>query len=341
MISLKRYLDSAPDLPPVDLLASTRTAYQSALTAMGMCAVQACPPVGQDLQRTLAALGQEMSATAESDRVVSTEARVEGELQQWGDRAQGYLQKKSDEVKELLVVLARTAATIGSSDQRYAKRFDEFTARLQGIANLEDLTQIRTSLVQSAGELKSYVEKMSQDTRESVAQLQAEVVTYQTRLEEAEQLASRDTVTGLFRRARVEAQIEQRIADGRQFSVAMLDLDGFKQVNDRCGHAAGDDLLKQFSAELRSSVRSGDVVGRWGGDEFILVLNCAGPEAHTYIERIEKWVVGDYTIESSTGQRKIRLDASVGLAEWRPGETLREVIARADAGMYERKNARR
>ena len=176
------------------------------------------------LQRALTSLGLELAEAADPEVVASTEARVEQELQQWGDSAHANLQQKTDDVKELLVVLGRTAATIGSSDEQYGKRFDEFTARLESIADLEDLTQIRSSLVRGAAELKSCVEQMSRNTRNSVAQLQADVVSYQTKLEEAEQLASRDSLTGLFNRARVTAHVEHRIASGQPFSVALIDL---------------------------------------------------------------------------------------------------------------------
>ena len=316
-------------------------AYRSALTAMGISAVQACPSAGQDLQRTLTGLGKELSEATEPDLVTSTDARVTQELQQWGDRAQASLEQKTHDVKELLVVLSQTAATIASTDARYTKRFDDFTARLERIATLEDLTQLRTSLVRSAAELKTCVQQLSQSARESVAHLQAEVVSYQTKLEEAEAQASRDALTGLFNRSRLAASVDQRVAAGQPFSVAMIDLNGFKQVNDRFGHAGGDDLLKQFSADLRANARPGDLVGRWGGDEFLVVLACTRAEAQAHVERIEKWVVGDYTIETTGGRQKVHLAAAVGVAAWAPGKTTREIIDEADAAMYAKKSVRR
>jgi diguanylate cyclase len=341
MISLKRYLNADPRADTADLLSSTVDAYRSTLTAIGECAVQACPPVSQELQRNLTELGQQLAGTVDPAVVTRAGARVEGALQQWGGQAQAYLEQKTGDVKELLVVLARTAATIGASDGRYTKRFDEFTARLKKIASLEDLAEIRLSLVASATELKTCVEQMSHDTKQSVAQLQAEVVVYQAKLEEVEQLASRDLLTGLFNRGRVIAHIEHRIASAQPFSVAVIDLNGFKQVNDRFGHAAGDDLLKQFSAELQSNARSGDVVGRWGGDEFIVILNCSRLDAQAHVDRIEKWVVGDYTVESAAGPQKVQLNASIGLEGWKPGQTMKEVIDLADGAMYKRKGSNR
>ena len=322
-------------------MTSMLDAYRSALTAMGISAAQACPSAGQDLQRTLTGLGKELSETADPDLVTSTDAHVVQGLQQWGNRAQASLEQKTHDVKELLVVLSQTASTMASTDTRYSKRFDDFTARLERIANLEDLTQLRMSLVRSAAELKTCVEQMSQSARDSVAQLQAKVASSQSKLEEAEALASRDALTGLFNRSRLTANVDQRIAAGLVFSVAMIDLNGFKQVNDRFGHASGDDLLKQFSADLRANARQSDLVGRWGGDEFLVVLACPRAEAQTHIERIEKWVVGDYTIASASGPQRVQLGAAIGLAQWTPGQSMTDVVNRADADMYANKRAAR
>jgi diguanylate cyclase (GGDEF)-like protein len=121
--------------------------------------------------------------------------------------------------------------------------------------------------------------------------------------------------------------------------MTMLDLNGFKQVNDTYGHLAGDNLLKQFATELRSASRSTDVVGRWGGDEFIVVLDGGLAEARPHIERLQKWVFGEYTIQVGPGAPKVSMDAAIGLVEWQPGETLKEVLGRADAAMYQEKTA--
>ena len=341
MISLKRYLDSTLDSSQLDLLTSLVDGYRSALTAMGVSAAKACPFVAQGLPQRLTALGQLLGEAADSEAVVNTGALVSQELQEWGDLAHTNLRQKTDNVKALLVALTRTAASIASNDSRYARRFDEFTARLEGIASLEDLAQVRTSLVRSAAELRSSVAQMSESTRTTLAQLQSDVATYQARLEEAEQLASRDTLTGLFSRSRIESDVERRIGLGRPFSVAMIDLDGFKQVNDQLGHAAGDELLKAFSTDLRSNARPEDLVGRWGGDEFVVVLDCARLEALAHIERIRKWVIGDYLLEAPGGRRKVHVNASIGLAAWAPGATMRQLIDQADGAMYKEKGARK
>jgi diguanylate cyclase (GGDEF)-like protein len=139
----------------------------------------------------------------------------------------------------------------------------------------------------------------------------------------------------------VEARIEQSFQSGAPFCVAIIDIDEFKRVNDKYGHLAGDELLKQFATELRSVCRSTDTIGRWGGDEFILVLHCGIAEAMAQIDRLRKWVCGNYTVQASSVPAKLRVDASIGLAERHAGDTMKGLVERADAEMYRDKTASR
>jgi diguanylate cyclase (GGDEF)-like protein len=334
---------ASSDSAPSDLLSALVECYRSALVAMGKSGSQTCPGVSSDLQQKLSDLGNQIASDPTPTGVKKTEAQVEEQLQQWGGQASAYFKAKADEVKELLILLARTAQSLGERDQRYANQFTQFTSRLQRIANLEDLTQVRASLVQGAAELKTYVDRMAQDSRESVKQLQAEVSTYETKLKAVEELALRDSLTGLANRRNTEGRIEWRIAHQQAFCVMMIDLNHFKQINDTYGHPAGDSLLKQFSRELRSNLRSSDVAGRWGGDEFIVILDCDLAGANCQVDRMRKWVLGEYTVQraAGAGDVKVPVDASIGLAQWQKGETMEELVERADTAMYEDKRQSR
>jgi diguanylate cyclase (GGDEF)-like protein len=342
MISIKKYLDmdlkkAAAAASDVNGLSSASlNSYRSALLAMGKSGAQACPAVGSELQHTLTALENRLSINVTPSLVEKTETQVEQALEQWGESTAEYFKAKTKEIKELLFVLARTAESIGERDQRYAGHFNDLTAELHTIADLEDLAQVRSSLVRQATELRSYVDRMAQDSRESVALLQAEVSSYEVKLKQVEQLALHDPLTGLANRRKIEERIEWRIEHNHVFCVVVLDLNHFKEVNDAYGHPAGDDLLRQFAEELRSNCRSTDLVGRWGGDEFIVVLDCDANTANAQVERVKRWVLGEYTIKLDAGSKetKVKVSASIGWAQWQKSQTRAELIAQADAAMY-------
>jgi len=335
MISIKKYIERSGE----ELFRAVLDSYRSVLAAIGESSVLACPPVGSALRQNLLPLQADLSAESTPALLQETGQKVEAELTQWGSGAAGYFKQRAGEVKELLMILARTAEATGERDQRYSRQFQEFTGRLDAMADLHDLVVIRDSLVKSAIDLRTCAHAMAEESQKSVARLREDMSVYQARLDDAERLAGQDPLTGLDNRRRVESSIEYRMAQKKAFSVLILDLNAFKQLNDTCGHLAGDELLKQFSAELKSGFRATDVVGRWGGDEFIVVLDAGLQDANAHIERISRWVFGDYTIRVGDASRKVAVSAAIGAAGWQAGDSLRTLLDRADAAMYRDKRA--
>ncbi len=349
MISLKKYLDmNAPEVaveePQIEgLFPATMDSYRAALTAIGRTAVQISPMHGSDLEGNLNRLEHRVSFNTSPESIKQIEKQVEVQLQEWGARISEHLKAKADEVREILLALAKAAESVGSRDQGYSTQFRDLTGRLERIAHLDDLTEIRSSLVKRVTELKSGVDQMTRDSEQLVAQLRAEVTTYETKLKSIEQLSLRDELTRVANRRSVEERARWSIEAKQTFCIAMLDLNSFKQVNDQYGHLAGDDVLRQFARELQSNSRSGDLVGRWGGDEFIVILACDTTGAQAHVDRIRQWVFGKYTLESGSGSEGtvLQVSASIGVAEWKPGKSLNDLIAEADSAMYKDKNLSR
>jgi diguanylate cyclase (GGDEF)-like protein len=121
----------------------------------------------------------------------------------------------------------------------------------------------------------------------------------------------------------------------------ILDIDGFKRVNDEHGHLVGDELLRQFASELVSACRSTDVIARWGGDEFLVLMDCSLQSASLSIERLREWVCGKYKVHGNSGTKQLNVNASIGLAQHFPGEPMKFVLDRADAAMYQNKASSR
>ncbi len=350
MISIRKYLEAPLASEPKEQSPRPRAhtgdqalgvlgAYRSLLGEMGRSGAAACPATGQDLTGQLAQLGEKLASAVSPASLAEADASARESLQEWGRRTARHFQQKAGEVKEMLLAMARTAESVGERDQRCAQQIDHVTTQLRRIATLDDISQIRTSIEKSAGELKTSIDRINAEGKAVLDALQARVVTFQARLEEAEQIASIDSLTRLRSRLWMEGQLEQQIAAGAPFCVAIVDIDGFKSVNDTYGHVLGDELLRQFSTELRSACRASDLVGRWGGDEFLLLLNCAPGDAEAQIERVRKWVCGSYTVAGTAGPVKIRVDASIGMAAFAPPEELKGLLDRADAAMYQNKSA--
>jgi len=353
MISIRKYIDGVQPADPLrepkqskpvsgmNLANAAIAGYCASLHAMGRSGANACPAEGRELSDRLGKLAEDLAHAQCAESVGAADQSIHAQLQEWGQRTARHYQAKAREVKDILLMMAGAAESVGQRDQRCAQQIDAVTVQLKGIANLEDLTEIRASIEKSAAELKTSIDRMTAEGKAALEQLRREVTTYQAKVEEAEQLASRDALTRLGNRLWVESQIEKRISTGASFCAAILDLDDFKQVNDRQGHLVGDEVLRQFSNELRSACRATDLIGRWGGDEFIVVLDCGLAEAEGQMARVSKWVCGNYTVAGSAEQARLHVGASIGVAEYRPGDSLKELLERADREMYRSKGARR
>jgi diguanylate cyclase (GGDEF)-like protein len=160
---------------------------------------------------------------------------------------------------------------------------------------------------------------------------------------DAEKLAASDPLTGaLSRRAilpLIERSLRRSIRTGVPASVAMIDLDWFKSINDRFGHLAGDQVLRRVVERIRDCSRETDVIGRYGGEEFILLLPGADPHAGArLVERVRGAIS---TAEWSDIGPDLEVSVSCGIASIRPTDTLDDLLARADQALYEAKRGGR
>ncbi len=333
MISLRKHIDAYA----ADAATTPVKVYREILVAIARAADEATPYLGDSFQQQLQALGEALGETPPPDRIRETHSEANREIALWSQAASGYLGEKAREVREIMIAVANAAASTAERDKRYSGRFKDLTSHLQSIAKLEDLTSVRRSLVESAAELKSCAEKMATEGAAAIAQLTAEVSAYRAKLEESERRETTDALTSLLNRRGVETRIEERMLSGGPLTVAVLDLNGFKTINDEHGHVAGDDLLCQFSAELNARFRSGGVVGRWGGDEFVIVVFSGIEEAREAIERVRRWAFGSYRLKLAGKSLQVSVTAATGLAQWDGKETALELIARADKLMYREK----
>ena len=158
-------------------------------------------------------------------------------------------------------------------------------------------------------------------------------------LEVNRELATRDELTGLInRRAMLDLMAlehSRSLRSGRPLLLAQLDIDHFKPINDQHGHATGDRALQAFAGTVRASVRDTDVLARWGGEEFVLMLtDTSADQARGLLERIRQAV---QALEIAHSAGSLQLTVSIGLAQHLPGDTVERTLERADQALYRAK----
>lgn len=159
-------------------------------------------------------------------------------------------------------------------------------------------------------------------------------------VDQMQHMAYHDTLTGLPNRAKLNKCIEHALVEASrnktQCVIAYLDLDGFKQVNDRLGHAAGDILLKEAARRLNKSIRNHDVCARFGGDEFVVLLTNVNDskESETALARISNTLNKPYMIDD----QEVKVTASMGVTVYPDDASDSEILIRhADSAMYKAK----
>jgi diguanylate cyclase (GGDEF)-like protein len=180
-----------------------------------------------------------------------------------------------------------------------------------------------------------------QQANDTLTQRLAQIQALQQRLQDQ---ANRDALTGLFNRRYLQDTLAREIArgqrDGTPLCVMMVDIDHFKQVNDRHGHLAGDEVLRRLGLLLQTEARAEDVPCRWGGEEFVLLL--PGMPLEVARERAEQWREGFARIHIPTGHGAasdaLSATLSIGIASFPAhGRSAQALMQAADEALYEAK----
>lgn len=154
--------------------------------------------------------------------------------------------------------------------------------------------------------------------------------------------ARTDFLTGLYNRRFIDQYIMSQIYEaglsGRTFSILLLDIDHFKSVNDRYGHDTGDIVLQKAARVFHASIRSSDVIGRFGGEEFLIILPETNVDsAYKMAKRIQRKI---NNCEIQVHKHCINFTVSIGITEWEKNDHFNDLYRRVDEALYEAKKTR-
>lgn len=218
-----------------------------------------------------------------------------------------------------LLILAHVPATLRADPARY----EAFVAFLLKITALDMALATETYHRSRVGELEQSITALRHETTQ------------------LHRLVDTDTFTGLANHAHILNVLTEalRRTGGAPLSLIIADLDAFKAINDAYGHPVGDQVIHEVTARMQAAARRGDVLGRYGGDEFIIVLKDTTPHTAKTIAKRIRAHVGDQPLELDG--RTIHVTMSLGVASAQAGEDADAFIARADRALYQAKQTGR
>jgi len=183
------------------------------------------------------------------------------------------------------------------------------------------------------------ISRLASELNKMRANLKSQKHELQAAFERIQELATRDELTGLFNRRQITQVLGEHAARSDRgvvkFWVAVLDLDHFKRINDTYGHGVGDEVLRNFAKLAADVLRDTDVLGRWGGEEFLAVMLAVPPlDPHIGLERLRAQL---QEAQVSEAHPDLRVSFSAGMAAYAERNAVQDAIERADRALYQAK----
>ena len=335
MISLKKSLSEMERLE--ELFRTSLQCYLAAVGSIEAHQVEAGRDLVEEHRRRLKDLRRKVAEDPAIPTLQQSSADLDRTLKVYSETAGQFFRQRQEEIRKILNILAEAAETLSVRTDDQASQLRTVARDLERATELEDLGEVRRRLSAGVSRLKSCAELLHRDNRASAEQLRCELKLFQRRLEQAEFQAVTDSLTGLANRRAAERLIAEKVRSRQRFSIMLFDLDRFKTVNDRYGHAAGDQVLQAFSRSLAEQFRAEDIVCRWGGDEFLVIVSSIPGNSPARARDVAHNTRGPYRVRAGGEEFTVTVTCSVGVAEHQPGETNDELFARADAFLYQGK----
>jgi diguanylate cyclase (GGDEF)-like protein len=236
------------------------------------------------------------------------------------------------EIAAALSLVRDAVASIDGVERTLQLSLNESVDKFDALRRLNDLSQIKAGLAKNVETLRTVASRREEQWRTQMQSVEQKVQTLEKQLVETRLAAQHDALTGLANRRAVESAFKGFIESRRRFVLALFDIDDFKRINDTYGHVAGDTTLKSIAAIVKSAVRDEDIVGRYGGDEFIVLLADA---TLVQAEQRLRLIIQDIRNAPPIVPGRSKITVSCGAAACSAGDTFETLVGRADHPLYD------
>ena len=256
---------------------------------------------------------------------------------------EGISENIANKLRDVAEKFDETLKEVINNIDSYQDRLDSHADKLEQTKEKATLENINEAVMEILDELKQ-LRAENAKLKSELKAYHSEVVSLKEELSVAKKEATIDFLTGLVNRRRLERALEDAIKDrkkrGYPSSLIFVDVDNFKQINDKYGHINGDLVLKELASIFRFYLRANTVIGRLGGEEFAILLpGTEIDDAVKVAERLRKIIENREIKINHDESKKIKITASFGVTEIKPDDTIEIVLNRADEAMYEAKKS--
>jgi len=252
------------------------------------------------------------------------------------------IEKASNHVVDTIEDVQKIVNDTQSTSHEYRSRLIKISSQIEGKDNLEVLRQEVHLVLKSTDLMIKQNEMLEKQLHQSAALMEE----LQKNLEQVKKEAMTDSLTNVSNRKAFDLEIErlhkESKIENRIFSLIMIDIDHFKKFNDDYGHLVGDQVLTLVAKTLLQSLKGKDIVARFGGEEFAILLpDTTYNVAHIVANSVREAIAKKEIINRTSGQNMGRVTISAGIAELRQNDDIIQIIERADRALYEAKKSGR
>lgn len=295
-------------------------------------------------KKSLDVLNEQFAADERPKRIELNFEHQKNKILSFIEHQHHYIADREKELRDIIDLLTKAMANLDVENREFYHRVQDQSEKMEKITRLDDIKKIKSALAHEVSQMREIVELKKDQDRRQVQLLAGQVDSLRRELEKTRAKSMTDGLTGVYNREAFDDTLVDLIERNRvmntTFSLMILDLDDFKQINDKYGHVIGDRVLVAFSKKCRSSIRGDDYIARYGGEEFAIILPGANMKNALKKGRQICDAVAATRYATSTSQEDdyLSVTVSIGVTDFNKDDTPESMINRADKALYKAKN---